>query len=300
MPLSSWNIGSPPSFIRPRFGCPLYAERVLGRMVKATPLTIYSGPMEPHTKDFLDEHQYTEAAISAYEVVYGQDFVSTGGSRTTREMLARLELVPGERVLDVGCGLGGSAFMMARESGARVDGIDLSQNMIAMAQERLERHGLEHLVRLEHGDCLELDRPAAYDVVYSRDVFLHLHDKERLFRVLSACLRPGGRLLFTDYCSGPPPWSPAFSAYVERYRYSLHTLEEYAEVLRAAGLVEVRATDLTETFIAIHRREVEEMADAALDDEQRRELAAGWEAKIERANQGEQRWGLFQARRTSG
>ena len=47
----------------------------------------------------------------------------------------RLDLKPGEKVLDVGCGIGGSAFHMVRQYGVEVRGVDLSTNMITIALE---------------------------------------------------------------------------------------------------------------------------------------------------------------------
>ena len=67
------------------------------------------------TQDFLDSSQYLEASILQYESVYGEDFVSPGGREMAVELISRMALTPGARVLDVGCGLGGSAFVMARD-----------------------------------------------------------------------------------------------------------------------------------------------------------------------------------------
>ena len=47
-----------------------------------------------------------------YEKIFGEDFVSTGGITTTSEFVAKLNLKKGDYVLDVGCGIGGSAFLM--------------------------------------------------------------------------------------------------------------------------------------------------------------------------------------------
>ena len=145
------------------------------------------------TQEFLDTSQYLEQSILQYEQVYGTDFVSPGGAETARRLIGRLGLKPGARVLDVGCGLGGSAFLMAREFDFRVDGIDLSKNMLAIARRKLDAYGLSARVSLQWGDCLELEPGADYDAVYSRDVFLHIHDKTRLFAVLYDSLRPGGK-----------------------------------------------------------------------------------------------------------
>ena len=48
----------------------------------------------------------------------------------------------GERVLDVGCGIGGSAFLMAKDYGVTVHGSDLSKNMIDIAHERAIKYNL--------------------------------------------------------------------------------------------------------------------------------------------------------------
>ena len=249
------------------------------------------------TGRFLDSEQYTELSIRAYEAVYGRDFVSPGGESMARELIDRLDLEPGSRVLDAGCGLGGSAFLMARELGALVDAMDLSRNMIEMARRKCEEHGLDGRVVLEHGDCLALARPRRYDAVYSRDVFLHIHDKAKLFGVLLDALRPGGRLLFTDYCCGGRPWSEEFSRYVEDRAYSLHTLPEYEALLQAAGFVDVASHDLTSRFREILEAELHRIRHADLDDPTRAKLEAGWQAKLQRARAGDQRWGLLEARR---
>lgn len=59
-----------------------------------------------------------------------------------QEFVSRLNLKPGQKVLDVGCGIGGSAFYMAKEFGVNVVGIDLSSNMINLALKRREEVGV--------------------------------------------------------------------------------------------------------------------------------------------------------------
>jgi phosphoethanolamine N-methyltransferase len=198
-------------------------------------------------------------------------------------------------VLDVGCGLGGSAFVMAAEFGLRADGIDLSRNMLALAQRKLEAKGLSGQVELQWGDCLELECSARYDAIYSRDVFLHIADKPRLFERLFAALRPAGKLLFSDYCCGAPPWSDAFSAYVQSRHYTLHTPAEYAGFIAAAGFAEVVALDETARFIEMLQTEAERIGSLRMDAATRDQLRQSWQQKIQRARAGDQRWGLFSA-----
>ena len=86
---------------------------------------------------FLDSGQYTADSILDYELVYGKAFVSPGGKACADDLIQKMPLDAGDLVLDAGCGLGGSAFLMASKFGLRVDAIDLSENMIALAQDRL-------------------------------------------------------------------------------------------------------------------------------------------------------------------
>lgn len=247
------------------------------------------------TQDFLDSSQYQKQSILRYESIYGEDFVSPGGREMALEMIGRLGLAPGARVLDVGCGLGGSAFIMASEFGLQVDGIDLSKNMLELANDKLLTRNLDSQVKLEWGDCLELNRPNRYDAIYSRDVFLHIHDKSRLFSVLKASLRDDGQLLFTDYCCAPRPWSDDFVDYVAERGYCLHTIDEYACLIEQAGFRQVTGEDISERFVDILNADLERVGQLQIEASAREKLEKSWRQKLARSRTGDHRWGLFRA-----
>ncbi|KAJ9708448.1 hypothetical protein PVL29_000474 [Vitis rotundifolia] len=122
---------------------------------------------------FLDNVQYKCRGILRYERVFGEGFVSTGGLETTKEFVAKLDLKPGQKVLDVGCGIGGGDFYMAEDFDVEVVGIDLSINMISIALERAI--GRKCLVEFEVSDCTKKTYPDnTFDVIYSRDTILHI------------------------------------------------------------------------------------------------------------------------------
>ena len=249
------------------------------------------------TPDDFDNTQYARSEIAKYEAIYGRNFISPGGARTSAEFLARLGLAREMRVLDIGCGVGGCAIQMARDYGVTVDGIDISRNMIEIGRERCAEAGLDDRVRLLHGDVLEMKPGARYDAVHSRDVFLHIHDKERLFALIRRLLVPGSVLAFTDYCRGDQPPNQEFDAYIKEKHYCLHTLDEYKQLLRRAGFARVRAEDRTRRFIEIHRRELDDLPTDALGAEDADDLTRAWTAKIRHARKGAQHWGWFSARR---
>ena len=168
---------------------------------------------------------------------------------------------------------------MSSENGLQADGIDLSTNMIEMAREKLTDYGLGG-VQLQHDDCRLLEVEGEYDVVYSRDVFLHIHEKDRLFRGLLRSLRPGARLLFTDYGAGEKP------AYTRRVCWDC----------RVAGFVEVTGKDVTANFIDTLDQELLVIEQANMDETHRQEMRDGWCSKLTRAGAGEQRWILIDAK----
>lgn len=253
--------------------------------------------MEKPSACFLDGGQYSVESIGKYERIYGRDFISPGGADTARGFIAMLDLKAGDRVLDAGCGIGGAAFIMAKDHGALVEGIDLSKNMIQRAKKRCRDLGLDERVTFRQGDLLDLDAQRRFEAIYSRDVFLHVEDKLALFGVLMCALKPGGRVLITDYCLGEGRLTEAFERYVSERGYFLTTIGEYERLLRDAGFARVHAEDLTPQFAEIHARELVRMERSGDADAELSDLAGSWRLKRERALKGEQRWGLFTATR---
>ena len=89
-------------------------------------------------------------------------------------------------------------------------------------------------------DAMTMEYPDNfYDVVYSRDTILHIKEKDELFAKFLRTLKPGGRLLISDYCHGDQPHSNNFKEYVKGRDYDLHTVKEYGQILEQAGFKDV-------------------------------------------------------------
>ncbi|XWS48249.1 hypothetical protein CRYUN_Cryun13aG0058200 [Craigia yunnanensis] len=251
---------------------------------------------------FLDTVQYKCNSILCYERAFGQGFVSTGGIETTKEFVGKLDLKPGQKVLDVGCGIGGGDFYMAEEFDVHVVGIDLSINMISFALERAI--GLHCSVEFEVADCTKKTYPDnTFDVIYSRDTILHIQDKPALFRSFYKWLKPGGKILISDYCKSAGTPSSEFAEYINQRGYDLHDVKAYGQMLKDTGFDEVIAEDRTDQFIQVLQRELNEVEkdkDAFVCDfcqEDYDDIVGGWKAKLIRSSSGEQRWGLFIAKK---
>ncbi len=243
----------------------------------------------------LDASQYTRESILKYEKIYGHNFISTGGFESTRTIVPSLGLKPGMKVLDIGSGIGGSAFYMAENFKVQVHGLDLSHNMLAIANERLQEQKLESLVSFEYGDILETAAESVYDVAYSRDAFLHIENKALLFQLIERALKPNGLLFFTDYCWGEGEHSEEFLSYVAQRGYDLHTPKDYGKLIEAAGFKDVQAMDKTKLFGEYLHMELEKLP----NDNSIPEIRKSWNEKIIRNQRGEQGWGWFMARKAN-
>jgi SAM-dependent methyltransferase len=169
------------------------------------------------------------------------------GREATVELAARGSLGPGLRVLDVGCGLGGSARYVAAELGCRATGIDLTQEYVDTANQLARLVGLGDAVEFRRASALELPfADASFDVVWTEHAQMNIADKRRFYGEIARVLAPGGRLLFHDIfqgAGGPPhfpvPWADDASISF------LATPESVRSVLQDAGLSVVDWEDKT-------------------------------------------------------
>lgn len=271
-------------------------------------IKIEKDPDQLDFRHFLDHVQYSRSGILRYEKVFGDGYVSTGGIQTTSEILQRFTLNPGQSVLDVGCGIGGGDFYLVQKFGVEVLGIDLSANMFTIAIERATSQTMVHpsgAVYFEVSDCRTREfEDSSFDAIYSRDALLHIHDKQSLLNKMYRWLKPGGQILITDYCrSGSTP-SIEFATYIEKRGYDLRPVEEYGHLFKEAGFIQVVAEDATDSvFVPSLLRELERGEARKVEilqefsEEDYQTLVSGWKDKITRARVGEQKWGIFFAKK---
>ena len=268
-------------------------------------MTTAQTPAEAETQAYDNRGQYSRAGILRYEKIFGAGYVSTGGPETTDYLVSKLgdSLKPGARVLDVGCGIGGAMFHLAKEFGANVTGIDLAPEMIALAQERAAEADVPEGVTFLLGDILTEAFSEPFDVVWSRDALMHLPDKSRLFSRLFNLTKPGGRLVITDYARGLGAGSPEFQAYIASTGYHVVDPATYGKFLEGAGYVDVQVEDATPRFLDILAREPARLDANKADfltmfrDEDFRYLADRWRMKVGFCEAGDMKWGIYSARK---
>jgi MPBQ/MSBQ methyltransferase len=142
----------------------------------------------------------------------------------SRQVFRRLDLAPGMKVLDLGCGLGAPARTLITEHAVQVTAVTIVEWQIAKARALTEAVTTPRLGRVEwkHGDFMGLDLPSgAYQAAFSIEAACHApgESKEPFVRECARLLQPGAKLVLADAFmkrADLPRWYAALLAYMTR------------------------------------------------------------------------------------
>lgn len=164
-------------------------------------------------------------------------------------------------LLDLGCGVGGTATYLARALGAQVTGVTLSRVQRSLAEQRAKRLGLSDRCRFIEANFMELPPGGPVCAGYAIEAFVHAPAGDEFFRQAAARLLPRGRLVLCDdfldeRVPGLPAGHPAW-AMLRRFSrgWHIHTLaapSQAAKMAESAGLRLLERTDLTRYIRFFH------------------------------------------------
>src|SRR5437868_6566278 len=115
----------------------------------------------------------------SFLAVLGKRVIHPGGRRSTEELFNLAQLQPGQRTLDVGCGVGTTAIQMARRFNVGVTAVDIAALMLERARRNVHRAGLDAKIEIEHGDILALRFPDnSFDRVIAEAVTMFVNRRQ--------------------------------------------------------------------------------------------------------------------------
>ena len=147
--------------------------------------------------------QYPDHFVDRLQILWGEGFLAAGGPEAVKEIAGDIDLA-GKTVLDIGCGIGGPAIVLARDLGAaRIVAIDVEPHLLRHAAKNAEKAGVAEKIafQLVEPGPLPFD-DTSFDVVFSKDALVHIPDKAAIFPDVLRVLRPGGGFVASDWLGG--------------------------------------------------------------------------------------------------
>ena len=164
------------------------------------------------------------------------------------ELATRAQVRPGDRILDVGCGMGGSAIALSKQFGTSVVGVTISSAQVTIGNDLAHSAGAD--VELLYMDAETLELAETFDVVWSVEAISHLSNKFACIRSMAKALRQGGKIVVADWFKAPDrtmDQERKFIAPIERTMLvpKLERATTYADWMQQEGLDVTYVADLS-------------------------------------------------------
>ncbi len=170
------------------------------------PFTVVTEAQAGHTNDYYD------VSNRAYELAWGSSFhfaprepwESLGDSllRLEWRIAEILQLRPGMKVIDMGCGISGPLTAIAAKSGANITGVTINGYQVHRGRQRIVRQKLADTCDVMHADYIDLPiKDGFFDAAYSFEAYCHASDKPACFSELYRVIKPGAEVVIVDWCS---------------------------------------------------------------------------------------------------
>ena len=206
-------------------------------------------------------HDLDVTAITRKDIS-GVDEFHIRGAAVSMELANEAGFTNNNKVLDIGCGLGGPCRMLADEFGCDVTGIDITEAFIQTAQRLTALIKLEDKITFLKADALQLPfDDESFDFAWTQHVQMNIEDKKTFYSEMRRVLKTGGNFIYYDVFTKnnellhfPLPWADEASLSF------LITIHELDELLQSLGFSKIHTKDQTPAGIKFFTELFEKMA----------------------------------------
>ena len=183
-------------------------------------------------------------------LLLGESF-HPGGNRLTRQLAEQALVGPGKQVLDIACGPGNSARLLADEFGAMVTGVDYSAKLLEQARLITKAAGLSQRVSFQQAEAQQLPfANQTFDVIFCECALCTFADAPRVISEMVRVLKPGGRLALSDIIINAPVPEQLQSALGQALCIAgARSASDYQLLIKAAGFNPPRCHDVSRVLL---------------------------------------------------
>lgn len=196
-----------------------------------------------------------------WDADHAGDNFAAAADRLADIMIDRTRIGPGQKFIDLGCGVGQPAMRLAKAKGCLVDGITISGFQQKSATARAEAEGMQDKLRFIHGNALSIPcEDQTYDGGWFFESIFHMGHRDAL-REAGRVLKPGATLVLTDLPTLPHT-TDEFREFVHRYIHSTFVAkDDYPGLMAEAGFELVEIEDITENVMSLLAPKLKEAVD---------------------------------------
>ncbi len=186
----------------------------------------------PYYREFFGEHIHDGFYIT------GGESKAEAQENLIRLFVEKAEIPRGAKILDVGCGIGGSSVWLGKNLGAKTVGITISPNQVEIAKASAEKNHTDSVFYLM--DAEKMDFNDTFDVIWAVAVSTHLENQKEFIKRATRFLKSNGVFIIFDWMLTPDSINTPDDKYIKSVRrgmllQSMHTLTEYRAWFTESG-----------------------------------------------------------------